>query len=77
MELHKIQVVEYSVSQGCYHSHSLPDMLSKNLKSVMEERVCDYVPIGIFDSQEKADNFIEWHREKMEWLKKANKLKAV
>lgn len=71
MELDNIQVVEYSVKQGAYHRHSLSDMLFKNQKNVFEERSIDYVPIGFFKTVDEADNFIEWHRLKIESYKRS------
>lgn len=71
MEIDSIQVVEYSVKQNCYHRHRFNDMLNKNMRNVFDQRSVDYVPIGVFKSVDEADDFIEWHREKMEKLKKS------
>jgi hypothetical protein len=74
MELKNIHVVEYSVSQGCYHLDTLDAIIMKNTMNVMDERSIDYVPIGFFKSYDEADNFIKWHREKTEILKSAKKM---
>lgn len=74
MELENIQVVEYSVSQGCYHLHSLADMLKDNNTGVIAGKSCDYVPIAFFKTDQEADKFIEWHRRKMKMIRSANKL---
>jgi hypothetical protein len=61
--LNQIQVVEYSVNQGCYHVQTMDEMLIKNLNAVSEDRTCDYMPIGFFDNYDAAANFIEWHKK--------------
>jgi hypothetical protein len=61
--LNQIQVVEYSVNQGCYHVETMDEMLKTNLRAVSEDRTCDYMPIGFFDNYDAASNFIEWHRK--------------
>jgi hypothetical protein len=70
MKLDSIQVVEYSVNQGAYHLHSLADMLRTNNESVMADKHSDYLPIAMFRSDIEADNFIAWHRRKMERRKR-------
>jgi hypothetical protein len=61
--LNQIQVVEYSVKQGCYHVETMDEMLKTNLRAVGEDRTCDYMPIGFFDNYDAAANFIEWHKK--------------
>jgi hypothetical protein len=63
IQLNQIQVVEYSVNQGCYHVETMDEMLKTNLMAVGEDRTSDYIPIGFFDNYDAAANFIEWHRK--------------
>jgi hypothetical protein len=51
-------VVEFSVKQNCFHKHSLIRMLSKNVENCLFGKETDFVPIGIFETEEKADIFI-------------------
>lgn len=76
MDINNIQVVEYSVNQGCYHLHSLAEMLIKNTEAVMSDRSSDYIVIGFFRTDSEADNFIEWHRSKMKLLKSSKRMVA-
>ena len=60
------QVVEYSVKQKCFHTHTLNDMLSANVGSIIHNKSSDYIPIGMFDTYEEAHEFIETIRPKIE-----------
>jgi hypothetical protein len=70
MEIDQIQVVEYSVAEGCYHIHSLKEMLQKNITTIAQGLSKDYLPIGIFKSYVEAKNFIEYHSGKLNPFKK-------
>lgn len=63
MPLNEIQVVEYSVKQGCYHIQPLDQMIIANLETVDQNKECDYVPLGFFKSYEAAAHFVDFHRK--------------
>ena len=58
LDLSKIFVVEYSVSQKCFHIDNITKSLKNNLKMFINETLNDYMILGLFDSIEKADDFI-------------------
>lgn len=51
-------VVEFSLSQKCFHKQTVADMLQQNLESVMNRRQTDYIVIGVFINNSDADTFI-------------------
>lgn len=58
LNLSKIFVVEYSVSQKCFHIDNITKSLKNNLRMFVNEILNDYMILGLFDSIEKADDFI-------------------
>lgn len=63
MDWNKLYVVEYSVSQECFHVHQMEDMLQKNMKSMMDKRAGDYLPIAVFNTEQDAGTFVELIRD--------------
>ncbi len=63
------QVVEYSVSQKCFHTHTLSDMLKVNIGSIIQNSPSDYIPIGMFETYEEASDYIQKVRPKIEEIK--------
>lgn len=51
-------VVEFSLSQKCFHKQTVADMLQQNLESVMNRSQTDYIVIGVFLNHFDADTFI-------------------
>lgn len=67
MNWEKLIVVEYSVSQKCFHIHDVESMIIKNLKTIMQKMEGDYLPIAIFETEQGANAFIEMVRETIEF----------
>ncbi len=56
--------VEWSNTQGCFHIEPLLDALEINLRSFRENLPLDYIPLGIYESKERAEMACErFHRE--------------
>jgi hypothetical protein len=51
-------VVEWSPSQKAFHSESVADMLRCNLRAYNKRSMTDYLPIGFFDTKERATDYI-------------------
>lgn len=61
--MNNLIIVEFSLSQKCFHKHSIQDMVQRNLESVISRQQSDYIPIGYFLSNESADDFIKSNYE--------------
>ena len=73
MNMHNFEnavVTEWSPSQKCFHVFSVKDMIEHNQRAFLRGHGgTDFIPIGIFESDEKADVFLKDahdHRRKME-----------
>jgi len=53
----KLFVVEYSVSENATLIRTLNNVIQDNIKNVKKPLSKDYVPVGLFDSREAADQF--------------------
>lgn len=51
-------VVLWSPSQKAFHSETVAEMLRCNLRVYHNQSMTDYLPIGLFNTQEEATNFI-------------------
>lgn len=51
-------VVEYSVSQQCFHVDTLGDSINNNQFICVNQRPVDYLIIAICDTYEQAHGFI-------------------
>lgn len=52
-------IVEFSVKQNAFHKHTLQDMIFTNIKSIFQGFGLDYLPIGVFETNDEADDFIK------------------
>ncbi len=52
-------VVEFSISQKAFHKHSVSEMLIRNNQNIIRRQQTDYIPIGIFKTNELANAFID------------------
>lgn len=59
-------VLEYSVSQDCFHIQSVVGTIQDNLMNAFSKCNSDYVPIGFFESELEAHQFAARVREAME-----------
>jgi hypothetical protein len=66
-------VVEYSVSQDCFHVQSLLDALKDNLMDAFVKSTPEYAIIGIFEDEISAHNYTELVRASL----KAQNIKDV
>lgn len=57
--IHDIIVVEFYVKQQAFHKETLHEMLKNNIQNIISKKEIDYLPIGVFDNNESADNFIK------------------
>lgn len=55
----KMIAVEFSLSQRCFHKHTVKSMLETNTMNMVLRKQTDYVPIGLFQTHEIADQFID------------------
>ena len=51
--------VEYSRTQNAFHIREIEDAIKTNLKSIVDQQLMDWVPVGIFENDEQAYEFIE------------------
>lgn len=51
-------VVEFSLSQNCFHKHTVKKMIETNRMNIFKRRKTDYLPVGYFETNEDADRFI-------------------
>lgn len=58
MRILKLIVVEYSLKQKAFHVHKVSEMVKINFANIKAKRTIDYLPLGIFETQEQADDFI-------------------
>lgn len=58
-------VVEFSLSQKCFHSHTVSSMLQHNIDNMAKRKQTDYMPIGVFSNNELADAFIAMTKERI------------
>ena len=58
-------VAEYSVSQKCFHVHDMKSMLTHNIENMIGEGCSDYIPIGVFENDLQAHDYIEMVRAEM------------
>lgn len=56
-------VVEFSLSQKCFHRYTVDEMLFQNQRNMMQRKQTDFLPIAIFETIELADEFIELTRD--------------
>ena len=59
MTILKLIVAEYSVKQNAFHVHNVEEMVKSNFVTAVQKRGSDYIPIGIFETEEQAHDFIE------------------
>lgn len=52
-------VAEYSVSQNCFHVETVNDLLKVNMHASLQKQINDYLPIGFFETEIEAHDFIE------------------
>lgn len=57
-------IVEFSVKQDAFHTSTAMDMLKNNINNIFLGKKVDYIPIGIFNTYEDANNFINSVRDK-------------
>lgn len=55
--------VEFSLSQKAFHKQSVLNMVINNQSNAIKRKQTDYLVIGIFKTNEEADNFIKKHRD--------------
>ena len=53
----KLFVVEYSMTQDAMHVRTLKNVIANNLNNLGNGKPCDYVPIGLFETRDHADQF--------------------
>ena len=59
MKIPKLQVIEFSNSQQAFHVQTLAEMLRDNLQMFHGRSRTDYYPIGICETDEEVQAFIE------------------
>src|SRR5712675_604157 len=59
-------IAEYSVSQKCFHVHDLKSMLNHNIENMVALGDSDWLPIGVFEEERQAHDYIAACREQME-----------
>ena len=60
MEFNDLIVIEWSIGQGCFHSHTIKDMVKENIiLCTGGGGFSDYIPIGVFKTEEESIAFME------------------
>lgn len=65
INLNELHVVEFSLSQKCFHLHSAMEMIKGNMMNIIGRCQDDWAVIGIFETEEDADKFIEKYRDRI------------
>lgn len=58
-------VVEFSLSQKCFHVETIKQMLDNNQINMERRKQTDYIPIGIFKNRDLADEFIQQTKDRI------------
>lgn len=58
-------VVEFSLSQKCFHKHTVSEMITTNIDNMAKRKQTDYMPIGVFATHDLADEFISKTKERI------------
>jgi len=59
-------VLEYSVSQNCFHVYSLADMIKSNMENAFHRGNNDYLPIAVFKDEMDAHLFSEMFKKALD-----------
>lgn len=62
-------VAEYSVSQDCFHIETMIELVKENLMIAFDGLEVDYIPIGFFETELEANDFIEKVRPEIKMTK--------
>lgn len=65
INLKAIITVEFSLNQKCFHVDTVDKVLKTNLMSLCARKQTDFTLIGIFESYEDADAFIDLYRTRL------------
>ena len=65
MKLDKYYVAEYSFSQNNFHCDRLDTSITKNKDACFNGQESDWIIIGIFDTWEETQNFINEFKKKL------------
>ena len=63
--MNDLWVAEYSVSQGCFHIHTVESMMKKNLSAIVEKRSLDYLPFSVCESSSDANKACDMLAKKL------------
>lgn len=67
MKIDNMIAIEWSIEQGCFHSHTIEKMLNHNLSACLGERGgIDFIPIGIFETEEDSYDFMGKYLSRLE-----------
>jgi hypothetical protein len=55
-------VVEFSVSQRAFHTHTVKEMIKKNVTNLTDGKQSDFMVIGMFENKALADTFIHKYK---------------
>ena len=58
MRIDKLQVVEWSPSQKCFHVQTVGGMILDNVRVFKGQCMTDYLPIGIFQTEAELERFL-------------------
>lgn len=58
-------VVEFSLSQKCFHKQTGYEMVKTNQENMIRRNQTDYLPIAVFSTNEQADEFISKTKDKV------------
>ena len=59
MSLENLKVVEWSPSQKCFHVQEVEGMLRDNRSVFLKKSMTDYLCIGIFETEEELQKFLD------------------
>ncbi|MBF8279793.1 MAG: hypothetical protein HW385_1225 [candidate division NC10 bacterium] len=61
--MRNLWVAEYSQQQKCYHVDPMVDVLRHNLENIEYGTDPGYIPIGVFQTDNEAYEFVALHRK--------------
>lgn len=71
MDILKLWVVEYSLSQQALHVHQVDEAIEANVRMIMNGTSNDYLPIALVDTREEAGRLCDLFLKQLEKRKGA------
>lgn len=69
--------VLWSPLQECFHRETLEETIKSGMESFRDKTKVDYILVGIFDTKEESDRFLDRMREKRQEIYFADETETV